>query len=207
MSYYIGNWASVETDNMQWMDTSVKSNEQKTKRKYLKKGYELFAQYAELINDAYWKDIFIAASAGKLPKGCTFKNNQIIYKYRNKENRINISTGPNEIIAFLMEHPGMKSNNDRAIDLHKYQQQVESVNNKKFVSWSNIKSPTTKKMLIVDYCDMQKSKLGLTNDERNTLLTLINLHMICGIINASNIVMSDSRIYNINNIIWDPHRR
>ena len=106
-----------------------------------------------------------------------------------------------------MEYPGMKSNTDRATNWQKYQQNMEVVNTRRFLSWSSIKSPTTKKMLIIDYCDLQKRKLGITNDERNVLLTLINLNITSGNINAINIIMTNSYIYCINNIVWMSYNR
>ncbi len=198
----VGSIGVINNDKMEWINTEIKPKKRITKNKRsLKPGCEKFTEYLLEITDPYWVELFENASTGKFPRGCSLKQNRLIYRYRKKIYDVDITKSSHDIINFLSKHLRLKSDTDRICDTDNHKKHINKINIV-YTDWSSIKV-NIKRMLIFDYCDNKQISLNLSNEEKNTLQTIINMNLSLGIIANANIEFTNQYISNINNVIFD----
>lgn len=207
----VGSYGVIQNRSMPWMNMKTK---QVTKKKgsSLKSGHEIFQEYANMVQDQYWKNYFESASTGKFPGGGVYyRNGEIKYKHKSKIFSINVyNSGPYKIIDFLRLHLGLNSPTDllNANNIYKNLRTKQiNVQNIQWSDISDIKSLALRKMLIIDYCTEKQLEYNLTDIEKNNLKMLIYMNITNDSINNSTIQMVDGFIKNITNLVWNPINR
>ena len=201
----VGSSGVINVQNMQWLNSEVTKGVKKNqKRQTVETGYEIFAQYANITEDLYWKKLFNRASTGRLPSTVKLINDQIVHRYKNKRSTISVSSGPYEIMNFLSAKLGIRSQHDVDVDNNVYAVHRDRINEKTYKSWNQIKSNGLKRQLVVSFCTMKKIEHNLSDLEYYQLKSIININLNLDNITSSNIVMENKFIKEINNLIWIP---
>ena len=199
----VGSSGVINVQNMQWLNSEVTRGIKKNQKKHtIKTGYEIFAQYANITEDTYWKEIFNKASTGRLPSSVKLLNDQIVHRYKNKRSTISLSSGVYEIINFLSAKLGWRSPHDVDVDNNVYTEHRNRVNEKTYKSWNQIKSNGLKRQLVVSFSAMKKIEYKLSDLEYYQLKSIININLSLDNIKSSDIVMENKFIKEIKNLIW-----
>lgn len=203
----VGSSGVINEQNMPWINSVVKKKQTKnTRKRPLRPGYEIFAQYAEMIDDSYWKTFFDNASTGRI-KGVKLKDDYLVHKHGKQESRISVHSGPDAIMKFFITKLGLRSHHDIKHDNDAYDRYREWLDRQSYQKWSQIRSDVIKIQLIVTYCNKLKAEHNLSVNEYNLLKSVININTNIGTIGNSNIFMNNKFIEYINNLVWNPATR
>jgi len=205
----VGSSGVINYETMPWLNAEVKPIDKKKNNmtNSVKVGFEIFAQYIDMVNDPYWKEIFKSASAGRLPRGVKLKGRNLVHNYKKKTSYVNITSGPYEIIKFLNKNLGIISKYDKIEENNKYNKFRIEASKKYYTDWNGIRGDPIKIQLVVSFCSQKQSELKLSNKEKNYLKTLILININSGNIKNENIRIENHFITEINNLIWDSSSR
>ena len=82
--------------------------------------HKIFYECGRLLDDEYWKNVFTKASYGKFPKGFTFKDNKLTYRYKSKvhvqEIPLETSSALKTIVLFMKKTGQIMSECDKRRD-------------------------------------------------------------------------------------------
>ena len=179
---------------------------------------EIFDQilpYLNLPQEEYWLTVFKQCSFGKFPKGFSFKNNILYYKYKKEPlDFINLPT-PSEdpkkkesdlkqCCAICLEFFKRKTTNCEENE-HNVDKLVPK--EKEYTKWSEIKKKKIKDTFLFDYTTELKAKYNLTNEEFMSLQTIIKIGLSLGLCNKLNISILNNKIDSIQGLVFDEKNR
>ncbi len=170
-------------------------------RKKINVNHPIFLEVSEEIDDPYWRNVFIEFAKGKFIKGFTFNGTTLMCKSGTKY----IDVEPDEsskLVDFIRQHTAKRS----AMDLEREKDAEKELYNQQNLvrNWSDVKSASFKRMLIIDFVSKCQHLYQLTKKERDKLETLICMHL--KEINPD-IEYSDGQITQIKSLRWFPTTR
>jgi hypothetical protein len=159
------------------------------------------------IDDPEWVDILTLAAYGDLPGGFTVRNAGITFNQSGKRKSIRPSMDPtkavNEIRTLFQTVGGIRTE----LDIMKSHRELMDMKKRredalKSMSWSTLK-PKTRIGLVQNFVKSTTKKLGLSVDERNYLLTCINVGLSNSSIAPSDFQFENGEISSINSLFYD----
>ena len=167
----------------------------------------VFEELRRFNQDPFW-DMFLAkASRNKFPKGFEFTNDRLVYSYNMETfHRAVTEISLEQFVAVknFVSEKGIFSDTDRSKILENQtlfeEQQEEPVEN-----WKGLGK--TQKNAIFDYTQELIQDYELSQDESDHLKNTMRIGIASGYLNDNNIVVEDSKITKINNLIWDKINR
>lgn len=170
--------------------------------------YECFNFYSEEATTTYWKDFFMNIAKGvKLPHFFLIKNNELQYKNKKIQYglELNKETGSwSKVSDFFRKYGGFYSEEDENA---RDKKEKLFLNSDSILEWKDIKRKKEKNSLISNYVYDLKEKYDLTKEEKDQLETVINLNFLTKKIQNANVIYEDSKITNINVIVFNESRR
>lgn len=168
--------------------------------------YDIFLTCAEVIEDDYWKKIFIDAAHNKLPKNLIIRDGYL--SLRNNKNgtgvNINQSTSEliNNVINFMKKHCNMQSGKD--IDRKKKIKDEVMSMLKPFseLTWKELNT-RSRQIMITEYCKRVTEELNQNEHYLAKLNRLICYGLLSKKLTPANIDYSEGQINNIQNIDYD----
>lgn len=164
-----------------------------------------FIDYAESIDDPFWKNIFELMARGGLPPNFYMENNGLTLSYRSgaKAPKILEITSSNDtphiIINFFNKHGGMESESDNKSC--KFKKRVELPQ-----SWTDIQKCDRSKILYDYICDLKK-QLNLKEPEIINLRTVLNLGIMRSCFGQKNIIVKNAVIEKIEGLLFDSEEK
>lgn len=208
-----GSYAVSTIDVASWLDMPATAPKQKKRKsKAIKQVlYPLFMQCAELTNDPFWVNLFITAGYGKFPKKFTYKDGTLVYKKSSKMFSVDIPQVSHEAIYVCMDffrtHGGIVSDID--LENIRREQYAEAELESELIediTWSKL-SKKVKDVLIDLYVETLTNRLLLTKEETKNLRYRINIGIILGYFNSSNILLEGKCISEIDGLLFDQKDR
>lgn len=207
----IGSYAISTVDFNSWTNQPTVSDNKKNKKTRNVKDVtnKIFAEYMEIIDDAFWIEKFKNASMGKFPSKFTYKDDTLFYKKGTKSSSLELPKnkieGVNACMEFFRIHGGIFS----PIDLQKAAEQQQKRANEtpqQELSWGT----ANKKMqecLLSYYVLSMKDIMKLNNTEMEQLRQTINLGIINKFFGKHNIEVKNKRIHSIDGLLWNDDKR
>ena len=204
----VGSSGVIGEQSMPWIRNSSNNSSQGTrkKRQAVKNGHEIFAKYAQMTNDPYWKNVFETASRRNI-KGVRIRNGYMTHGAGKKAASIHLESGPGEIIKFMSKYLSMRSSDEMSEDNICLKETRQYLDSRTYKTWSDIKSSSVINQLVIEYCNKITEKYSLNNLEINSLRTIIHVNLNLCNINQDNIILVNKTIDHINNLIWNPKSR
>ena len=163
----------------------------------------VFEELRRFNQDPFW-DMFLAkASRNKFPKGFEFVNDRLVYSYNMETFFCSVGMVTAEQFASVkkfVSEKGIFSDADRSKIL-KNQTLFEEHEEEPVDNWKGLGK--TQKNAIFDYIQGLIQSHQLSEDESDHLKNTMRIGIAAGYLNDNNIVVEDSRITKINNLIWD----
>jgi len=162
--------------------------------------YPVFNNFANVIDDKYWKEVFLKFSSGKFPKGIKCDNEKMIINVNGKYTIIKFNDNNdkvfNSIITILREQLNMKSD----IDINKKKEKFNKIReqNETKIKYNKI----IKKTLLIDYICYCKTHYKLSLEETNNLYSLIKLGIFFKSIRSSDFVYENNKIKKIKGVTF-----
>ncbi len=204
----VGSSGVINVQNMPWLNSEVtKGTKRNQKKMTIKSGYEIFAQYANMTEDPYWKKLFNRASTGRLPSSLRLIKDQLVYRYKKKKSNISLSSGPYEIMNFMSTKLGIRSQHDVDADSNVYNAHRTRIDDVSYKSWGELKSNGVKRQLVVSFCTEKKMEYNLSGDEYRKLKSLLNINLSLDKITHNDVIMENKFIKEIRNLVWIPSIR
>jgi len=197
-------YSSSKISSMPWLNSN--SSESSRKKKNIPLMYPIFEELSSRVDDPQWEKYLIDAAKGKFPKGISFNGEALIYKIGNKKpETIEISGKSNAVenfMNFIRKTTGLRT----SMDLEREKDNEHRSSGMVQKEWSKIKSKAYKKLLIIDFIGKMSTDHRLTQEEKDQLLTLINLNI--GNTHVSRgIKVVDDAIQEIEDLKWNPDTR
>nr|QBK92695.1 MAG: uncharacterized protein LCPAC401_03330 [Pithovirus LCPAC401] len=205
-----GSYAITNGKNIPWYEqpyVAQKSKKNNKKKKVII--HPLFQKCETIVEDPFWKEIFIKMSMNKLPKGFRITENKLICHDRNKSQYIPLIGSISEIAAkvmqFLREKANILSQIDRSEIRDSYLSIHKEVNEPR--SWNQIRlKPGEKRAAIIQFASEKASEYNLSNGQFDDLLTLINLNLYLGRLDNDDIDYREGYITEIKGIIVENNK-
>ena len=179
---------------------------QKTTKKKAKKTiiHQIFHDCVVVIDDDFWKDMFIKMSMNKFPGGFRISDQNLVCHDRNKSNYVNLTGTLSEIasscIEFLKKKANILSSTDKR-ELREAQLIIHKSANQPR-SWDDIKSKRgERRAAIIQYISGLTRRYQLNDASFTHLLTLVNVNFYLGKIINTDITYENGCITNINGLI------
>jgi hypothetical protein len=168
---------------------------------------DIFESIRVFNSDPFW-DMFLAkASRNKFPKGFDFLNDKLMYSY-NMETFYLVVNEVNQqqfdSIKKFVSEKGIFSDTDRSNQLMNQtlfdEEEEEPVEN-----WKGLGK--IQRNAIFEYIKILVDKYDLNKEETDHLKNTMRIGIASGFLNDGNIIVSQSEIVNINNLVWDESKR
>lgn len=226
-----GTYAKADVTSRSWLQTPVITPSVTTikgKKKITVNAIinPIFSRCSELTTDSLWKDIFIAASIGKYPRGFGYQDGTLFYRKRTRTMSVEVPPNPVEAFEvcrnFFRNMGGIASQeeNDRndsedtggsgdsgGTCINGISSECDSSNSLRNLIWSKI---TPKKNLILylnSFVITFGVQNGMTIQERDSLRRILNLANTLNLINDNNVIMNSHSIIEIKCLSFDPTKR
>lgn len=204
-----GSYAVSTIDAASWLDMPAAAPKQKKRKSKAVKQvlHPLFIQCAELTNDPFWVNLFITAGYGKFPKKFTYKDGTLVYKKSSKMFSLDVPQVSHEAIYACMDffrtHGGIVSDIDlENIRREQYAEAELEAEMAEDISWSKL-SKKVKDVLIDLHVETLTNRLQLNREETKNLRYRLNIGIILGYFNTSNIILDGKCISQINGLLFD----
>lgn len=166
--------------------------------------FPLFEKAAALCDDEYWRTILMDMSRGKFVRGYRYSDNNLILKVRSKVYEHHIPDDPEEalreVILFMQTRGKMFSKRDAD---HNNRLRAANLKPLELNSWSQIRSGSHRSVVINRYISDISNEHRLNLTQRRQLRYIVNLGIIIGYFNSSNIHVTDGFITMIEGIVMD----
>jgi hypothetical protein len=200
----IGSYSTVEIKN--WMSTPINNTKQKRTKKAKDVVHQIFSDFCNMTNDNMWKGLFQKASIDKFPQGFSYSNNFLLFKKRNKIEKIEIENSTEENLAETInffKKFGSICDDENENDVFNYLYSMV----KEYTSWSQIRGKKKKDYFLSGYVDFLIKKYNLNEEESRHLHDQIHFGYCLKIIDSNNIKIENMEIVNIDNLIFDENTR
>jgi hypothetical protein len=171
--------------------------------------YPIFEKCSLLTTDEFWIDLFNKASIGKFKRGFSFKDNYLIFN-KNKD-KIYLDVDPvralNECLYFFKTKAGIQSETDKMMERKIIESKIVDIQRNIQYTWGDFKKSKTKELFINEYINKVASIHLLNTFEKAQLKYIINYGLIVGCFGNHNIVFKDTKIQNIDGLLFDPLTR
>ena len=200
--------------HMPWLQVPVKKKPVKGPKGRRGRGhseaeFEKFLEYAQMIDDPYWRTLLTQMSNNKFPKGYIFKTGYLIYKNNTKKCKKlqipdNHSEAVSAIIDFFRETGGYRSNRDQSLTVESNKLHRQSTQTKPLAecTWSEITSKNIREMLIEEYIDACCQSMKLNSQQRNQMTTTVNLGFILGHFSVNSVVFEEGSVKSISGLTY-----
>jgi len=201
------DWSS-STPTKSISSTSRTASRPRTNRKpkVSKVLYPIFEKCHDLTPDKYWKDVFMSASLGKMPRSFYYKNGIITYRKRRGHSLV-VSDDPLEAlhscIEFFQKTAGMMSETDQRKNVSQVDADMDDTSNLFGCEWSDIKKDKVRVALIDDYVERVSDELGYNQEERDKFITLIRKAFLFKCFDKNNVVFEDGKVTAIEGLLFD----
>ena len=179
------------------------------KKKELPIIYPIFQEYMKCWDDEFWEGIFDRASRGKFLKNFSVKEGKMVKFNNGKLDEVELYEEPNygaeQVVRFIQKY-GYKSEEDKRLqeqeESNMRQNKIDDV-----VVWSSINGkPKKKKHFILQYVNDYQENHHLTDKQRDSYYSAINMGFHIGAINSSDVEFLDDKISTINGVYYNQIR-
>lgn len=226
-----GTYAKADISSRSWLQTPVITPSVTTLKGKKKITVDaiinpIFSKCAELTTDTLWKDIFIAASIGKYPRGFGYQDGTLFFRKRTRTMSVEVSPNPLEAlevcrnffrsmggIASQEEHDrndseetGGSGDTEGQSDHSGISSECDSVQLKDLI-WSKITPKKNLALYLNSFVGFFGRQNRMTSIERELLQKTLNLANTLNLLNDSNIIMNSHSIVEIKGLSFDPVSR
>lgn len=172
--------------------------------------HPIFQEYKNVTDDDFWEGIFDRASRGKFLKNFSVKEGKMVKFNNGKLDEVTLYEEPyygsEQVIRFMQKY-GYLSDEDRKLRKEEESNITQSKADD-LITWSSINGKAKKKKhVILQFCNDYQEKFNLTDEQRDSFFTIINLGFQIGSLTASDIEFSNGKIIAINGIFYDENRK
>lgn len=171
----------------------------------LKIVHELFLKASEETTDPYWKSIFIDCSKDRFPRFFSYRNLMLIFRKKNKLERIVISDFPSESFTqcteFFKKHAGLMSKID--IELFIKDEHYKNSLKTEDITWKSIKTAKVKDILVTDYVNSIAKNENFDIIKKNDLMTTVKRGIMLKHFKPENIILENGKISSIGGLLYD----
>jgi hypothetical protein len=200
----IGSYSSAEFQN--WLNTPIQKPKMKRSKKTNDDAYQVFQDFADMVEHAEWKNFFQKLYTGKFPHGYSYRNQTLFFRKRTKIEKLEIidsSRGTlSKVMTFFTTYGGYSNQDD---DLNIFEFVASQA--KTYDSWKDIRSKKTKMFFIQKYADELVHIYELSESEKRLLIDTIHTGFLLKTIDSGDIEFKDKKISNIKSLIWNPENR
>lgn len=205
-------YTSTNTNTNTYTNTYTNTNRGDKREQSKKKvknpiDHNIFIECAELVYDAYWKEIFENAAQNKFPRSFSYVGETLIYRTGSHKIKIDVPNIPEEALSvcmsFFKEKGGMCSNDDM-IKIKKYNEEI-SENNKEIKNWTDIKKIKVKELLLYNYVTELSNKYNMDDYNKKLLETTINKGFLLKNFDNKSVQFDDGKITGIKGLIYDEY--
>lgn len=163
--------------------------------------FQHFIDYADNIDDPYWKNIFQMMGRGGFPSNFYVDNTGFIIQYRFGSKTPKILTispsadAPSKIMAFFNKYGGMESELDNKLKKTKYEQIIPE-------TWKEIPKSDRIKVL-ENYNNFLKNTMKLNSVEFQNLKYVVNIGVLKGYFDNNRIIVHSGNIIKIDGLLFD----
>jgi len=178
---------------------------QKRAKRSTDAAHPIFQKCAELADQHYWREKFLAMSRNKFSRGIRFLDGNLIIKRKNKSVSCKVPTDPQEAEPALrkfMQSFNILSSEDKAERAKRAAEKHMKTRAELFFSWNKIKLKPRWTELH-NYCLKLKREMGLTDEQARDLLVVINMGLLNGVFNADTIILENGYISKITGLKYD----
>ena len=209
-----GGYAVTTVHSMPWLETPIKQKKVKGQRTRAQPAIvnNIFAQCAELVDDAYWQTTLMQASYGRFPKGFMYKNGIMTFRRGTKTQKIEISDNPIEAtqttINFMKDMAGIRSQSDQERERKEIDEKLLNVKSLDNCTWADIKKKKKiQELLIGQFVDHISSTMNLNRDQKKQLITLINVGFLLGYFSTNSVQFVNGSIRGIVGLTYDQENK
>lgn len=209
----IGTYAISTISTSSWMNEPILQGPPRSRKARGVKeiAYPIFAECANVLEDAFWSEKLNAMAYGKFPAKFAYQNGALVFKKGVKVvASLTVDTNAYEsayvVVDFLRQHGGLTSPLDKQItvtlehDRHRQSQPREQL------TWGTAKKRMQECMLS-HYLMAQKASMGLSDFEIEHLRQTIRLGISNKYFGNHNIRVEDNQIQMIEGLRWNPETR
>lgn len=171
--------------------------------------YDIFLTCAEVIEDEYWKKIFMDAAYNKLPKNLIIRDGYLTHKHHKNNNGVNISQNTTDLVTNVIDFMKKTCNMQSTRDLDRKKRLKDDIISKlrpfEELTWKELNNKN-KKIVIMDYVRRVSSERKYTAEKSKRLNQLIICSIASKQIDVKCIDYSNGKINNIDNIDYDSIR-
>nr|QBK93792.1 MAG: uncharacterized protein LCPAC406_01060 [Pithovirus LCPAC406] len=203
-----GSYAITNGNSIPWYEQPYVAQKSKKKKKKVII-HPLFQECETIVEDPFWKEMFIKMSMNKLPKGFRITDNKLVCHDRTKSQYIPLIGSISEIAAKCMQFLREKANILSQIDKSEIRDSYLSIHKEvnKSRSWNQIRlKPGEKRAAIIQFASEKASEHNLSNNQFDDLLTLINLNLYLGRLDNDDIDYQEGCIIKIKGIIIENNK-
>lgn len=192
--------ASITETDMMWIKSSSDRKKPKSDN-----SNAVFVECCKYTKDDYWINKLKSASKGKFPKNIRFCDGCLVYRKKNKMEKIHLSHDPKtrfqQIKEFYHKYGVRLSSSD--IDSQKKIRDDALSVILQIDSWKSVKRPKLKRVLIYEYAKRKTEEMGLYGLFPHNMVDVISIGIDTKSISNDDIVMADGKIHKIDGIEFD----
>ena len=168
--------------------------------------HPIFGECSELVEDGFWKKVFVRAAQGKFPKNFSYKNGLLVYKLRNKFYRLSLPSETDPVEALHMCIEFMKKTANMLSEEDKEQNMLDNEENRSdfdimTCSWQDIKKKKMRKLLMINFASKINDEHGYGDLER--VVDFLNISFILGKLENADVVFNGGEIKSIHGLTID----
>lgn len=159
------------------------------------------------IGDPEWVDILRRAAYGDMPGGFTVRSSMVTYSQGGQRKMVRLATNPSKAVTELRTIfrtvGGIRTDMDIR-ESHRELMEMKKQQDEEFrsMSWGKLK-PKAREGAIHSFVNTSSRQLGLTSDQKNYMLTLINIGLRNEAIDESDFEFQNGEIVAIRSVIYD----
>lgn len=167
--------------------------------------FPFFLHCCQETDDIYWKCIFEDLSYGKAPYGVYFTKGFMCCGFKGKEFSYKIDGNKpppelfNEIKQLLIDNIGIRSNEDRAKQMEKFDKNNEDNFISKIDNWADIRRKEIKHLLLEKYIVSLSKEKKWQRVKTKKIIASILLALHLKVIHPSHITIKKGNITNVEN--------
>jgi hypothetical protein len=200
----IGSYASAEFQN--WLSTPIQKPKIKRSKKTNDDAYQVFQDFADMVDNPDWKAFFQKLYSGKFPHGYSYRSQTLFFRKRTKIEKLEIldstKSTMTKVMQFFIVYGGYSNDKD---DVNIFD--IVVLQTPKYENWKDIRSKKTKQFFILKYIDELAANHELSDKEKMELVDTIHTGFLLKTIDGGDIEFQNKRITNIKTLEWDNEHR
>jgi len=207
-----GTYAKADISSRSWLQTPVITPSVTTIKGKKKITVDaiinpIFSKCSELTTDSLWRDIFIAASIGKYPRGFGYQDGTLFFRKRTRTMSVEVPDNPVEALEicrnFFRSMGGIASQEEHDKNDSEDTGGSESGDPSslecdpsalKCLIWSKIMPKKNLILYLNSFVNFFGRQNRMTTEERNSLHEILNLANTLNLLNDNNVVMNSHSI-------------